>query len=139
MRNKNGDSSSPMTLTRQYRTPTTLYPPPFALASSTGPALPSTRWQPLSSPAAISDGARVGLYFQWTVDGAGVTKKIAHINTTFRSVTIQNNEDKGTLSDGYYTYEVTVGDATVRLSNPSGASASTTLRQENWRRLGAAP
>ena len=76
-------------------------------------------------PFDIGEGAPVGLYTQWTVDGAGRPKEIHPINAVFESV---SGSSEGTFTDGYYTYQVTLDDelATIVMSGPGGNPTANT-------------
>jgi hypothetical protein len=85
----------------------------------------------LIMPARISNSAAIELYHQWTVDNQGVKQKSGLIQASLRDCVTTELETKGTFGPGYYTYEVSVPNdlpkATIRMSNPSGASSSNTL------------
>uniref|UniRef100_A0A0W0FRH0 Uncharacterized protein n=1 Tax=Moniliophthora roreri TaxID=221103 RepID=A0A0W0FRH0_MONRR len=111
MRNPKGDHSKPMPLDRQYGN--------FGEVPSTSVYTGKLNWLKnaqnemitLVIPVDISNGAHVGLYYEWTVDSAGVKKKNHYINTIFREVTtLPNGDVKGTFDDGVYTFEVTMHD-----------------------------
>ncbi|KAI0647978.1 hypothetical protein C8Q79DRAFT_542574 [Trametes meyenii] len=92
-------------------------------------------------PSGVSDGAPVGLYYQWTVDSEGDAKKNHPVNSTFRAVIIGDNGDvTGTFDDGYYTFEATIPnggrEANIRMSKSSGEDTSMSLTQTDFRGLG---
>ena len=62
-------------------------------------------------PFGISNGAPVGLYFQWSTQTGNHSEKENHtINATFREVsTASEHQVKGTFDDGEYKFEVTIG------------------------------
>jgi hypothetical protein len=137
VRNQDGQTSDPATLTRQYSDTNHTLSTIVLTGKLNWFQYAANEMITLVIPAGVSSGAPAGLYYQWTVDGKGVSKSSLFLNTTFQSVTTQNNEAKGTIDGGYYTYEFTVpdhGDATLRMSNPSGKFVTTSLKQVDWRR-----
>ncbi|KAH6916864.1 hypothetical protein BKA70DRAFT_1485819 [Coprinopsis sp. MPI-PUGE-AT-0042] len=133
MRNPKGDTSKPITLTRQ-RGDDDLIPSTIVCTGKLNWfSYALNEMITLVIPSGVSDGAPVGLYYQWTVHSDGTHKKNSPVNGVFRNVTTQNNEAKGTFGTGYYTYEVTLPDnrqyATLRMSNPSGDATLTSLQQ----------
>ncbi|KAG7086960.1 hypothetical protein E1B28_002877 [Marasmius oreades] len=141
MWNPANERSNPMTCTRQYGD--------LARVPSTAVFTGKLNWfnyarnemVSLVVPNGVSNGAPVGLYSQWSVDGAGVPKANHAVNSTFRNVTASaNGEAKGTFDDGYYTYEATVlsgsQGAKIRMSNPSLEESTSDLNQTDFRGLG---
>uniref|UniRef100_A0A0W0GBN7 Uncharacterized protein n=1 Tax=Moniliophthora roreri TaxID=221103 RepID=A0A0W0GBN7_MONRR len=140
MRNPSGGHSEPMPLARQYGN--------FGEVPSTSVYTGKLNWLNYAQnemivlviPVDVSNGAHVGLYYQWTVDGAGVKKKNHYINTTFREVTtLPNGDVKGTFDDGFYTFEVTMHNnqqATIHMSDPKRNTATINLTQADFRALG---
>ncbi|KAL1741919.1 hypothetical protein HDZ31DRAFT_66473 [Schizophyllum fasciatum] len=51
-------------------------------------------------PNGVSNGAAVGLYWEWTKDAAGNLKKNKLVNSTFRTVSSSGGKTKGTFDDG---------------------------------------
>lgn len=96
-------------------------------------------------PAGITEGAPVGMYFQWTVDSGGNEKKNHVTNASFKDVNIAVNGDiTGRLDDSsYYTFEATVKsggqEVVLRMTNPSGhqdENAPYNLKQTDFRSSG---
>ena len=141
MWNPKGDRSSPLTLARQYGD--------LARVPSTAVYTGKLNWfnyaenemVALVVPKSVSNGAPVGLYYQWTVDGAGVKNSNHAVNATFRDVTTSaDGGTKGTFDDGYYTFEATVlsnqQDVTIRMSNRDSDVSTSRLNQTDFRGLG---
>ena len=86
-------------------------------------------------PFDITNGAPVGLYFQWSTQTWNHKEKQNHqVNATFRDVTASEREVKGTFDDGDYKFEVTIGWIEGRqtlpvvvMSNWAGTTSSSTL------------
>lgn len=92
-------------------------------------------------PSGITNGAPVGFYHEWTVDGAGHAKSNHSVNATLSSVsTSANGNITGRFTDGYYTYQATWlsggKEATVRMSNPSGDNTTNNMKHTDFRSLG---
>jgi len=95
-------------------------------------------------PAQVANNAPVGLYHQWTVDGAGRAKGNHLVDAKFRSVTTSSKGDvTGKFDDGYYTFDVTVKNSgrelVLKMTNPSGnrdPKAPYNLGQTDFRSLG---
>ncbi|KAH6916865.1 hypothetical protein BKA70DRAFT_1485827 [Coprinopsis sp. MPI-PUGE-AT-0042] len=140
MRSPRGTAKKPITLNRQYgdsaRVPSTV----VCTGKLNWYSYAANEMVTLVIPAGVSNGAPVGLYYQWTIDVKGATKQNMSVNATFRDVAISpKNEVKGTFDDGYYTFEATVlrggQEATIRMSTHSGKNASFNLKQTDFRGL----
>ncbi|KZV89252.1 hypothetical protein EXIGLDRAFT_618459 [Exidia glandulosa HHB12029] len=77
-------------------------------------------------PGGVANGAPVGLYYQWTVNGAGNYKVNHSITTNFRTITPTQRATTGKFDDGYYTFYVSVlsdgSSAKIHMSNSVGES-----------------
>ncbi|KAK7447460.1 hypothetical protein VKT23_014169 [Stygiomarasmius scandens] len=131
MRNPKGDHSDPMTLTKQYS-------PKPSTTVLTGKlnwlTYADNEMVTLVIPCGVSNGAPVGLYFEWTVDANGNKKGNVTENSTFREVSTASSGDvTGVFGEGYYTYKVTMAsggqEATLHMSNPGGSTTSSELKK----------
>jgi hypothetical protein len=82
-------------------------------------------------PAGITNGATVGLNYQFTTDARGVPKRNALIARPLRNVSTDTHGSiAGTFDDGYYTYVATLSSnaqtATLRMTAPASAGVLTT-------------
>lgn len=90
-------------------------------------------------PRGVSDGAPVGLYWEWTVDNAGNLKKNKCVNSTFRAVSASGGQTTGTFDDGYYTFEATIPSddrgAKIHMRNPNGSSTTVEAQHTDFRQM----
>lgn len=143
MKNPQGDQSGMNRLAKQYedavRIPSvTVYTGKLNWFQSA-----SNEMITLVMPTGITNGAPVGLYYQWTVDAKGRGKQNSTIDTIFRDVFIRSDGFiQGTFDDGcHLTFRVTLfsdrGEARIEvLSEHDKRMDVVTAIQTDFRDLG---
>ena len=126
MHDLGGNSSSPFDLAAMHINPTSIPSAVVYAGRLDFLGYAKAEMATLVVPYGIAEGAFAGLYFQWTVDGAGVPKANHPINATFQDVVrAADGTVTAAISDGFYTYSFTFSDkrGSFVMSNPKDGTS----------------